>query len=289
MKNRIIGAAVGTAGILLVLVLLVACGGKEAAPPKSAAADYTRHFVDQAIRRYEEKGREATLAYYSSDESRDGQWHIFIIDWREEVIAHPNPTRLGLHVNYWVGADANGYHFGPELLTATEDGKWVSYVYRNPNGRRIGSGPLELRNLWVVRHDSLLFGSGWNVNSDEFTQSFVAAGVEQFRLGGLERVAAYFARPETVFSGLASTMDYYNSVDTIEGAWFAFIANPDGIVVHSHDRSLLGRQVADLPGLADLEASNAGNWLETESFRFWVMEHDGWLFASGWHRHGLQN
>ena len=46
--------------------------------------------------------------------------------------AHPDPGRLGLDLNGWVGTDANGYRFGPELLSATEEGKWVSYVYQNP-------------------------------------------------------------------------------------------------------------------------------------------------------------
>ena len=62
----------------------------------------------------------------------DGQWYVFIIDENDLVIAHPDPGRLGLDLKGWVGTDANGYEFGPEMLSATEDGKWVSYVYRNP-------------------------------------------------------------------------------------------------------------------------------------------------------------
>ena len=33
-------------------------------PPKSAAAEYTKFVVDNAINRYETEGLEATLAYY---------------------------------------------------------------------------------------------------------------------------------------------------------------------------------------------------------------------------------
>ena len=62
----------------------------------------------------------------------DGQWYVFIIDENDVVIGHPDPDRRGLDVKGWVGTDANGYNFGPEMLSATEDGKWVSYVYRNP-------------------------------------------------------------------------------------------------------------------------------------------------------------
>ena len=40
---------------------------------------------------------------------------------------------LGLDLKGWVGTDANRYRFGPEMLSATEDGKWVS----SDNGKAI--------------------------------------------------------------------------------------------------------------------------------------------------------
>ena len=42
------------------------------------------------------------------------------------IYSQPDSGRLGLDLNGWVGIDANGYRFGPEMLSATEDGKWVS-------------------------------------------------------------------------------------------------------------------------------------------------------------------
>ena len=85
-------------------------------PPKSAPAEYTKFFVDNAISCYETQGLDATLAYYSREESIDGQWYVFIIDEDDLVIAHPDPGRLGLDLKGWVGIDANGYNFGPEML-----------------------------------------------------------------------------------------------------------------------------------------------------------------------------
>ena len=58
------------------------------------------------------------------------QWYMFIIDENGMVIGHPDAHRLGLDVKDWVGTDATGYNFGPDMLSATEDGKWVSYVFR---------------------------------------------------------------------------------------------------------------------------------------------------------------
>ena len=42
------------------------------------------------------------------------------------IYSQPDSGRLGLDLNGWVGIDANAYRFGPEMLSATEDGKWVS-------------------------------------------------------------------------------------------------------------------------------------------------------------------
>ena len=42
------------------------------------------------------------------------------------------------------------------MLTATEEGKWVGYVYLNPTTEKE-----EQKHTWVVKHDGLIFGSGW--------------------------------------------------------------------------------------------------------------------------------
>ena len=256
-------------------------------PPTSAPVEYTKFFVDKAISRYDTQGLDATLAHYNRPESVDGQWYVFIIDENDLVIGHPEPQRLGLDVKGWVGTDANGYNFGPDMLSATEDGKWVSYVYRNPESGGLGSdntGAMQLKNAWVVKHDGLLFGSGWYVNADEFTKSLVFAAVNKFRTAGLEATIAYFTGPESVYSGLAATIDYYNSAETVEGEWFAFIADSSGKVVDHYDKTLVGTDLKDLLGTDMFEATAEGNWLTTEFVRVWVVGYDGMVFGSGWHR-----
>ena len=212
---------------------------------------------------------------------------MFIIDENDIVIGHPDAQRLGLDVKGWVGTDANDYNFGPDMLSANEDGKWVSYVYQNPESGRLGpdhTGGLELKNVWVIRHDGLLFASGWYIDADEFTKSFVAAAVSKFRSVGLQGTVEYFTGPESVFSGLAATIEYYNSAETVEGEWFAFIADESGKIVDHYDKKLVGRDLKDLLGMDMFEATGDGSWVTTESLRFWVVEDDGRLFASGWHR-----
>ena len=272
-------------GITAAEVERIARGVVASIPPRSAPADYTRFFVQNAISRYETQGLDATLAYYNREESVDGQWYVFIIDENDIVIGHPDVHRLGLDVKGWVGTDANDYNFGPDMLSATEDGKWVSYVYQNPESGAIGAsytGGLELKNVWVVRHDGLLFASGWYIDADEFTKSLVFAAVNIFRLVGLEGTIAYFAGPESIYSGLAATIAYYNSADNVEGDWFAFIADGSGKIVDHYNKEMVGRSLGDLFGEDVIKATAEGNWVTTEDVRVWVVSDGGMTFGSGW-------
>ena len=129
-------------------------------PSRSAQPEYTKFFVQNAVSRYETQGLDATLAYYSSEESIDGQWYVFIIDEDDILIAHPDTSRVGMDVKGWIGTDGYGYNYGPEMLSATGDGKWVSYVFLNPENGSIAAGnfeSLELKNVWVV--DTTVFSS----------------------------------------------------------------------------------------------------------------------------------
>ena len=265
--------------------LIFGSGWHEPGPSKSDAASYTKVFVQQATNLYDAVGLEETLAYYNREESIDGQWYAFIIDEDDLVVGHPDPKRLGLDLKGWVGTDANGYNFGPDMLSATGDGKWVSYVYRNPEsgGLGIDFDHLELKNVWVVRHDGLLFASGWYIDADEFTKSLVATAARVFREVGLEGTIAYFASPEIAFGGLAAVITYYNSAENVEGYWFAFIADENGTIIDHYDKAMVGRALSDILGTDAFEASAEGNWVTTEDVRVWVLGQDGMTFGSGWH------
>ena len=253
-------------------------------PSRAAPAEYTQHFVDNAIARYEARGLDATLAHYNRAESVDGQWYVFIIDENDLVIGHPDPERLGLDLKGWVGTDANGYEFGPEMLSATEEGKWVSYVYRNPESGGIDSGDFELKNAWVERHDGLLFGSGWYIDADEFTRMLVSVAVDKYRNLGLSGTMEYFASPGSVLAGLEAAIAYYNAAETVDGKWFAFIGGPDGKIAGHSDLSKIGGDTQELLGGESFEATEAGTWVESESLRVWVAGYDGYVFGSGWSR-----
>ncbi len=259
-------------------------------PPRSAPAEYTRYFVQSAIARYETQGLGATLAHYNRPESVDGQWYVFIIDENDLVIAHPDPERRGLDLKGWVGTDANGYEFGPAMLSAGEGGKWVSYVYNNPESGGIGSdfGDLELKNVWVERRDGLLFASGWYIDADAFTEQLVSVAVDKYRELGLTGTVAYFASPGSALAGLDAAIDYYNAAETIDGHWFAFIKDPDGKIVGHSDPSMIGRSASEIfvtfTPQEFTELTAAGEWVDVGWLRVFVAEYDGHLFGSGWSR-----
>ena len=257
----------------------IARGVVASIPHKSAPAEYTKFFVNNAISRYETQGLEATLAYYNREESVDGQWYVFIIDENDLVIGHPDAHRLGLDLKGWVTLDATGYDFGPDMLSATENGKWVSYVYRNPESRGIGedhTGALEYKHVWVVRHNGLLFASGWHISADEYTKYVVDEAIARFHADGLEE-----------------TLAYYNDPKSVDAQWYVFIATPEGEVLGHYNAEDFAEHLQEMLGEGSFMATEEGVWVnredvnpatgEVEDKHFWLVEHDGLVFGSGWH------
>ncbi len=252
-------------------------------PPKSDPVGYTRFFVQNAISRYNEEGLETTLAYYNSPASVDGQWYVTIIDQSDLVIGHYDSIFIGEDVKGPFGADANGYRFGLDMLTADRDGKWVSYVSRKPEGGGFRTGDFEVRNVWVVEHDDLLFASGWTVDADEFTQQLVSVAVDTFRAGGLEATLEYFSSPESALSGLEPVIGFYNTAGPADGQWSAFIANESGRFVAHSNPALIGSGVEQIFGTEIFFAPEEGSWLSNEAVHVWAQSYGGYTFGSGWH------
>ena len=124
-----------------------------APPSKDRPAEFTQAFVLQA-ERYEETGKEATVASYNTKESVDGQWYVFIMRTRPSSLMTPNPALVGKHSSQALGP--NSYPTGSAVAASAEDGAWFDYTYANP-----ASGVVETKHSWVVTHDGITFGSGW--------------------------------------------------------------------------------------------------------------------------------
>ena len=123
-------------------------------------AGFTVAMVERALRMYDARGREAALEYYNSPESMDGEWYVFIFDENEKPIALAvNPDMLGEDLRGDVGVDFTGYRHGEAIARAAAKGIWVDYFFLNPV-----TGTQAWKHSWVVRHDGLIFGSGWYQN-----------------------------------------------------------------------------------------------------------------------------
>ncbi len=130
----------------------------EAAIATGDPAAYTKLFVDEAINRYDEEGRDATVAYYNSPVSVDGEWYVFIADENDVVIARATvPAVVGDALSDPKLTDVNGVAYGVLLSAATAEGIWVDYIYVNP----ARDDADEVKHSWAVRYEGLLFGSGW--------------------------------------------------------------------------------------------------------------------------------
>ena len=93
--NNLTASLIGS--VVVAVFMAAACGGSDSiAPSKSDPPAFTKAFVQQAIDRYDEEGRDATIAYYNTKESVDGEWYIFITDESDVTIARATvPDNIG--------------------------------------------------------------------------------------------------------------------------------------------------------------------------------------------------
>lgn len=148
--KRLIAFAVA---FVLALALVSGCTDNNA-PADPPPALYAKYLVQQAIERYDDDGRQATFDYYNSPESVDGSWYVFILEGDLAVANANRPDIVGTSTAERV--DINGKPYGQELVAATEDGVWVDYYFTHPV-----SGVETEKHTWALRHDGLVFASGW--------------------------------------------------------------------------------------------------------------------------------
>ncbi|MXY78539.1 MAG: hypothetical protein F4Y94_02320, partial [Chloroflexi bacterium] len=122
-------------------------------PQVEDPAGRTQEYVNQAIEYYKANGRDATVTYYKSPESLDGQWNLTLADENDTVLVAVLAPQL-------IGTDLKGVgagrlrQIGREMAAATEEGRWVSFIF--PNTR---SSETLYAHTWAIRYDGLLFTS----------------------------------------------------------------------------------------------------------------------------------
>ena len=253
-------------------------------PRKSTPDEFTRFFVNKAIDKYESEGLDATLAYYNTKESMDGQWYVFIISEDDTILAHAaNPDFVNRSISAAKGP--NGYPAGEAVAAvADDDGEWFAYTFPNP-----ASGALEAKHSWMVLHDGIVFGSGWHErgprksDAPAYTKSVVQQALNLYDALGLD-----------------AAIEYYTSKESVDGQWYVFIVDENGYTIAHHNPMFVRRDPnlrIDAAGYFygdDLRsATETGRWVdyvlinpesgEDRQKHTWVVSHDGLLFASGWY------
>ena len=255
-------------------------------------AGYTVAMVEKALRLYDAKGREATVEYYNSPESADGEWYVFIFDENDQLLAHANPDLLGQDLKGDLGVDVTGYRFGDLMLSATEAGLWVDYLFQN-----LATGNQEYKHSWVVRHDGLLFGSGWYQVMPSLATAVTKAQPAEYTVAVVDRAVRYYKA-----HGREETVAYYNSPESVDGEWYVFIVDENDLMIAHADPGRLGQDLkgdlgVDVNGyrFGDqiLSTTEEGLWTEyvhispitdqAQAKHTWVVRYDGLIFGSGWY------
>ena len=257
-------------------------GDPESGPPAWRDADpreYTVQYVNEAIERYDRDGLESMLNYYNSVASFQGEWYLFATDDRDIYHVHPLlPQLIGRDIKDVVGSD--GYELGRELAKAGEgEGVWVEYLWPHP---------VTLKEVpkvgYAVRHDGMLFASGYYVRIEDpaaRTTAYVQEAIEYYKSNGLE-----------------ATIARYNSPDSLDGQWGLTLADENNIIRVAHlAQNLVGTDLKDVGALGrraigqEMAAATAeGAWIshifpntrssETLYAHTWAVRYDGLLFMS---------
>ncbi len=261
------------------------------APHFIVRKDYAKDYVRQAIALYEREGLDATIAFYDSPASLDGEFYLFLIGADDLYLAHPIlPHLKGTDIKAVI--DSSGYALGVEIAKATAEGHWVDYLWPNPVTKIE-----EPKSTWVVRHDGLIFATGYYTPDPQAAPpAWKAADPAEYTVTYVEKAIARYDQ-----DGLEALQRYYNSVGSFEGQWYLFATDANDIyVLHPLFSNLIGTDIKNVTDSSGFElgkeiakATEAGHWVEylwPHPFTLqevpkvaYVVRHKGLLFASGYY------
>ena len=82
-------------------------------------ADTTQEYVNRAIQYYDDHGLDATVEYYNSRDSMDGQFYLFMMDENDIYLVHPFLPRL-IGTDLKAVTSSDNPQLGREIAQATE-------------------------------------------------------------------------------------------------------------------------------------------------------------------------
>ena len=126
-------------------------------PSRVDAAKMVKQQVAAAIARYQEIGRPVFDEISRTDgDYIDGELYVFVLDAGGVSLAHAaNPSLVGQNL-YNLQDSTKTFIVQGILEIASPEGAWGDYLFTNPL-----TGNEEPKRSWVVKHDDLIFGSGY--------------------------------------------------------------------------------------------------------------------------------
>ncbi len=244
--------------------------------------EWAQQKVEDAIALYKELGTDAFEEI--SDPSGDfisGEIYAIVYTPAGMVLAHPADPDL-------VGTDASDLEDskGVNILNvvseaASAEGGWAEHRYANPV-----SGRDELKRVWVVAHDGLIFAAGYYFDEDQLAQQRVAAAIDLYKKNG-----------ERAYEDLMDT-----DGDYVDGGYYVFAFDREGIsLANASNPEMVGTDTYDLQDSDGVYITReilvlavaGGGWLEYRFVhpetrletrkRSWVELHDGIVFGSGYY------
>ena len=176
--------------------------------PSANPRDLTRAYVEAGIARYERDGRDATVAYYNSEESiAEGEQIMMILQAGDQTLLAFFRFPQFIGDNTFTAPDTP---LGRPVSQATQEGHWFESLGVNP-----ATGQEEPRLNLAVLHDGLIFVSGYFIVREDladFTQYYV------------QKAIAFYDR-----EGLAATIEYYDSRESVDGQFYLFFIDENDI------------------------------------------------------------
>ena len=243
--------------------------------------DYTVEYVDSAIDLYDQRGLEAVQEHYNSAESHVGEWYLFAVDENDIYVLHGLfPRLIGTDIKNVT--DSTGYELGKDIALATEEGRWIEYLWPHPV--TLTEVP---KVAFARRHDGYVFASGYYPVPGEpgaYTQGYVQKAIDLYDSDGLD-----------------ATVAHYNSRESLDNQWYLTLVSvaDETVLAHGLNPSLSGTNAGDLidpegfnTGEALLAATMDGYWFQTSFFNsvdsgltrinVWAVRHEEYIFASSY-------
>lgn len=258
--------------------------------------------VDDVVRQYEVEGEKATFAAVSAMRSTEASYpFIYTLDGRVLVAHGANPDLVGEALDDLIKPDRPFEEISADL---ERDGwAWMKYTFPNP-----ATGQEERKTSWLVLHNGYVFSSGYYEPLESPSAVAVSEledllaltsdpGPADVRKVVDAAVRLYEADPENAF-------ELINGLSDLNVLHYPFVLDLERntIAAHGSDISLVGERSQILGGtftanpievtLAQI-AADGGAWSDyvfinpttglDQLKRTWFVEHDGYLFGSGYY------